>query len=205
MPDFILEQKAYRQGFKLVCGVDEAGRGSLAGPVVSAAVVVHQELIPLGLLDVIDDSKKMKKKKREEVLSELMPLIFAGVGIGSVCEIDRLNILEATMLSMRRAVKNLDKKVDLALIDGNSNPDIFGVKANCVIKGDERCISISVASILAKVTRDQILVNLSKKFPGYGWAQNAGYGTKQHKEAISVLGITTVHRKSFKPIRKMLR
>ena len=204
MPNFFIEDKERSLGARSICGVDEAGRGSWAGPVVAAAVIIDIPLLPLGLLNSINDSKKLGKKKREEIYALLVNLIVNGVGISNAGEIDKVNILEATMYAMRRAIFRLNRKIDVALIDGNRCPVIHGVKTKCVIKGDETSISIAAASIVAKVTRDRLMVDLAEKFKEYGWERNAGYGTKEHKDALLYFGPTDEHRKSFAPVREML-
>ena len=204
MPDFLLEQKAAISGYRSVCGIDEAGRGPWAGPVVSAAVVIEYAKLSNELLSIIDDSKKLRRSKREFVCEAVKPLVAFGYGIASAQEIDKFNILNATMLSMRRAVSDLPVNIDLALVDGNKNPEIPGVLSECVVRGDSKSFSIAIASILAKVARDKIMLSLSSKYPGYGWSINSGYGTKKHIRALRALGITPEHRKTFKPIRKIL-
>jgi ribonuclease HII len=204
VPDFLLEQKAAISGYRSVCGIDEAGRGPWAGPVVSAAVVIEYAKLSNELLSIIDDSKKLRRSKREFVCEAVKPLVAFGYGIASAQEIDKFNILNATMLSMRRAVSDLPVNIDLALVDGNKNPEIPGVLSECVVRGDSKSFSIAIASILAKVARDKIMLSLSSKYPGYGWSINSGYGTKKHIRALRALGITPEHRKTFKPIRKIL-
>ena len=154
----------------------------------------------------MDDSKKLSAPKRETLYERLLsaPGVIWGVGSASVEEIDAHNILQATFLAMRRAVADLGTTPDFALIDGNRVPPDLPCEARAVVKGDSLSLSIAAASIIAKVTRDHLMVKLDAEFPGYGWANNAGYGTRQHQEAISRLGITVHHRKSFAPIRKIL-
>lgn len=200
MTDFSLETHAYLAGKTCVAGVDEVGRGPFAGPVVAAAVVLDPGNIPKGLRD----SKKLSAARRA-VLSDI---IFASAAVSiaqcSVAEIDRLNILQASMLAMWRAVEGLDKRPDFALIDGNRVPAGLLCPAEPVIKGDDISCSIAAASIVAKVFRDRLMVDLAQQFPGYGWETNAGYGTKQHRRALKALGVTPHHRVSFKPIHNIL-
>jgi len=191
-------------GYKVVCGVDEAGRGPWAGPVVAAAAVLDETRLPGELADAIDDSKKLSALKRQALFAGFGDAVQIGIGQASVDEIDEVNILQATMLAMSRAVRALPVTPDFALIDGNRIPDLGGMAADCVVKGDARSLSIAAASIAAKVTRDQIMSDLAERFPGYGWERNAGYGTAQHQEALARLGVTPAHRKSFAPIRKIL-
>ena len=202
MPDFSFELK--HQG--IICGVDEAGRGPWAGPVVAGAAILDRAKLPDDLVQGLDDSKKLKAQKREALLERLQECdaVQLGLGIASVEEIDEFNILQATFLAMRRAVENLPTRPDFALIDGNKIPPGLSCSAEAVVKGDGLSLSIAAASIQAKVARDFMMVELDVLHPGYGWANNAGYGTKQHQEGLARLGITPHHRKSFKPIRKIL-
>lgn len=206
MPDFILETEV---GGRVV-GVDEAGRGPWAGPVVAGAALLDPAALPDALLSGLDDSKKLKPAKREALLAELEDNAGAvlGVGAASVEEIDALNILQATFLAMTRAVADLSERLggapDFALIDGNKVPPGLPCDARAVVKGDGVSLSIAAASIVAKVTRDRMMAALDQVFPGYGWAGNAGYGTRAHQEALLALGVTPHHRKSFAPIRKIL-
>ncbi|MEE8350695.1 MAG: ribonuclease HII [Rhodospirillales bacterium] len=203
MPDFTLENAARAQGFGLICGIDEAGRGPWAGPVVAGAVILDRQTISENLIRGLDDSKKLKAAIREELLAELKTVALIGVGQASVNEIDELNILQATFLAMRRAVEMLGEAPDFALVDGNREPPL-ACPAETVIKGDGKSLSIAAASIVAKVTRDRNLADLAEIYPGYGWENNAGYGTKQHQSALRDLGVTPEHRKSYKPIKKIL-
>ena len=182
-----------------ICGVDEAGRGPLAGPVVAAAVVLDPTQIPSG----IHDSKKISKKKREQLFEAIMQVAMVGVGRANVAEIDTLNILGATKLAMERAVEALGTHVDVALIDGNQ-PPALPCKVQAVVKGDSKSLSIAAASIIAKVTRDRVMEELDADYPGYGFAQHAGYGTKAHMAAIEHLGPCPAHRTSFAPVRKAI-
>ncbi len=201
MPDFSFEDKAGG----VVAGVDEAGRGPWAGPVVAGAAILERDTLSPTLRNGLDDSKKLTPSRRE-TLFELLSSearIAIGVGIATVAEIDSLNILQATLLAMARAVKRLGVVPDLALIDGNRAPSL-PCPADCIVKGDGLSLSIAAASVLAKVTRDGIMAGLAREHPGYGWERNAGYGTKEHQDALARLGVTPHHRRSFKPIIKIL-
>ena len=182
-----------------IIGVDEVGRGPLAGPVISAAIVLNKEKIPEG----INDSKKLSKKKREVINEELISQHKFAIGIASVEEIDKINILQASLLAMKRAVLNLNIKPQTILVDGNKLPDLE-YNMYSIIKGDSKSISIAAASIIAKVYRDKLMQDLSLQYPGYYWEKNSGYGTKQHLLALNSLGVTPIHRKSFAPIYNML-
>ena len=185
---------------KIIAGVDEVGRGSLIGPVYAAAVILNNS-INKGLLK---DSKSLTKTKRE-ILSKYIKKNSAwAVGKASVKEIEKINILQASLLAMKRAIKKLKKKPTITLIDGNKLPEIKNYNLRSIIKGDQKIPSISAASIIAKVTRDRMITNLAKKFKGYYWDQNYGYGTKQHLKAIKNLGITPHHRKTFSPVKKII-
>ena len=203
MPDFSLEDAARASGHGLICGIDEAGRGPWAGPVVAAAVILDAATLPPGLIGGLDDSKKLKPARREELLEGLKAQALIGVGRADVAEIDDINILQATMRAMARAVEDLSTAPDFALVDGNQAPDLE-CRIQCVVRGDGKSLSIAAASIVAKVTRDRIMASLAATFPGYGWERNAGYGTKEHQVALAALGVTPVHRKSYAPIRKIL-
>ena len=182
-----------------IIGVDEVGRGPLAGPVISAAIVLNKEKIPEG----INDSKKLSKKKREVINEELISQHSFAIGIASVEEIDKINILQASLLAMKRAVLNLNIKPQTILVDGNKLPDLE-YNMYPIIKGDSKSMSIAAASIIAKVYRDKLMQDLSLQYPGYYWEKNSGYGTKQHLLALDNLGVTPIHRKSFAPIYNML-
>lgn len=182
-----------------IIGVDEVGRGPLAGPVISAAIILNKEKIPEG----INDSKKLSKKKREVINEELISQHNFAIGIASVEEIDKINILQASLLAMKRAVLNLNIKPQTILVDGNKLPDLE-YNMYPIIKGDSKSISIAAASIIAKVYRDKLMQDLSLQYPGYYWEKNSGYGTKQHLLALNNLGVTPIHRKSFAPIYNML-
>ena len=192
MPDLSFEQKL--QG--TICGIDEAGRGPLIGSVVAACVIIEDNIA----LPAIDDSKKISEKKRAELFDFIINNLKYGIGEATSTEIDEINILNATMLAMQRSYKNLAINCDYALIDGNKCPDL-SCKSISIIKGDSKSLSIAAASIVAKVTRDNMLIELDKKHPEYGFAQHKGYGTKKHLQAIEKYGIIEQHRKSFAPIK----
>ena len=194
MPDFSFED----QHNCIVAGVDEAGRGPWAGPVVAAAVILDQSNYPVGL----NDSKKLSAKKRETLFGPIMDNAIVGIGQASVEEIDSINILQATMLAMQRAVANLGTEPGHVLIDGNRCPEME-IPCEAIIKGDGRSFSIAAASIIAKTFRDRIMADLAKTWPDYGWEKNAGYGTALHQQGLNLVGISPHHRKSFKPIRKI--
>lgn len=202
MPDFSIED-SYQNADVIICGVDEAGRGPWAGPVVAGAVVLDRTKISDALISSLDDSKKLKPAKREELFNALQGCATIGIGMADVDEIDSLNILQATMTAMGRAVASLDTKPQWALVDGNRAPKLK-CQVRCVIKGDGLSLSIAAASIIAKVTRDRIMADLAHAHPGYGWHSNQGYGTAQHQRGLAQLGITPHHRKSFAPIRKII-
>ena len=195
MPDYALERRLGGPA-RTIAGIDEAGRGPLAGPVVAAAVVLDTGAIPAGL----DDSKKLAPARRAGLYAALQATAAIGIGIAEVAEIDRLNILGATMVAMRRALDALPAPPDMALVDGNRLPDL-PCPAEAVVKGDARSLSIAAASIAAKVTRDRIMADLARRHPGYGWERNAGYPTAAHREAMHKLGLTPHHRMSFAPVR----
>ena len=198
MPD-ILTERSYGWPEILVAGVDEAGRGPWAGPVVSAAVVLNKENIPEGL----NDSKKLSEKKRVSLFSSINKFHSVGVGKSNIEEIDSMNILQATFLSMKRAVDNLNFSPGLVLVDGNLDPGLE-IKTKCIIKGDNISLSIAAASIIAKVTRDNLMLEMDKEYPDYRWKKNKGYGTAEHRNALEMFGPCKYHRKSFSPINKML-
>lgn len=183
----------------IVAGIDEAGRGPWAGPVVAAAVILNKERLPSG----INDSKKLSAARRDVLFDAILMNAATGVGIATVEEIDRLNILEATKLAMQRAVASLTVAPDMALVDGNRAP-LVPCKVQTIVGGDAKSLSIAAASIVAKVTRDRIMQELAVQFPGYGWERNAGYGTASHQQALATLGVTPHHRRSFAPIRALL-
>jgi ribonuclease HII len=198
MPDLSLERAAGGR----VAGVDEAGRGPWAGPVVAAAVVLPAHLPPL-LARNIDDSKRLSRGRREALFAAMGDVVEIGVAAASVDEIDRLNILEATLLAMRRAVDRLDPPPALALVDGNRAPALT-CPSRAVVRGDRLSLSIAAASIVAKVTRDRLMAELADDCGAYGWHRNAGYGTAEHQAALARLGVTPHHRRSFRPIAKLL-
>ncbi|MDE0813280.1 MAG: ribonuclease HII [Alphaproteobacteria bacterium] len=205
MPDFQLESNLTGR----IAGIDEAGRGPWAGPVSAAAVVLDQANLPDALRDGLDDSKKLSPRARDALFDALheqarLGNVDIGVGLSSVAEIERDNILAATMTAMARAVTDLDRPVDIALVDGNRVPNLT-CTVQTVVKGDQRSLSIAAASIIAKVTRDWIMAELDAQHPGYGWAHNAGYGTAEHRAALLQLGVTPHHRRSFKPIAALLK
>jgi ribonuclease HII len=199
-PDFNFERDAYARGFSRVAGVDEVGRGPLAGPVTAAAVVLDPARIPDGL----NDSKKLGKKARERLYEEIMQVADVSIAHASVAEIEELNILRASHLAMVRALDGLKQPADFALIDGNMLPRDLKIKALTVIKGDARSQSISAASIMAKICRDCVMLSLAQQHPGYGWETNMGYGSKRHIEALQNIGVTPHHRRLFKPVHNML-
>jgi len=182
-----------------VAGVDEAGRGPWAGPVVAAAVILDRSK----RLPGIDDSKKLSAIKREALFDLIMAKACVGVGIASVEEIDTLNILQASMLAMCRAVEALSVAPCMALVDGNTPPEL-ACRVTTIVGGDAKSLSIAAASIIAKVTRDRMMRELAGEFPGYGWERNAGYGTAAHQKGLATLGVTPHHRRSYKPIRAYL-
>lgn len=203
IPDFEFETKAIDAGIIPICGVDEAGRGPLAGPVVAGAVILDPSSISDPVWLRLNDSKKMTAKARDELYEHIIATAQFGVGIVGIDEIDILNILGATMKAMADAVQNLPTPPHLALIDGNREPTL-PCDAKCIVKGDSKSMSIAAASVIAKVTRDRIMSDLAKQFPGYGWERNAGYGTKEHMNALGRLGVTPHHRRSFAPVRAAL-
>ncbi len=193
MPDFKFETQAGAYQGRNICGVDEAGRGPLAGPVIAAAVILSPEHIPDGL----NDSKALSHSARERLLNILVQKAKIGIGISEPGEIDRINILWASMTAMRRAVENIGISVDYALIDGNRVPPNMPCDAHAIVKGDAKSLSIAAASIVAKVTRDRIMTESDSRFPGYGWAGHKGYPTKAHRAAIETLGRSAAHRWTF--------
>jgi ribonuclease HII len=200
MPNYAFESRALARISGLVCGVDEAGRGPLAGPVIAAAVIFEKKRIPKGL----DDSKKLSAARREDLYACIMDKALAvGVGEASVDEIDLVNIRQATHLAMARAVRALDPAATFALVDGNDAPAL-PCPCETIIGGDGRSVSIAAASIIAKVTRDRMMAALHESHPEYGWASNKGYGTEAHLLALKRHGPTPHHRRSFAPIHNML-
>jgi len=207
MPDFSLETRLGANKGRVVVGVDEAGRGPWAGPVVAAAAWLDRAALDPSLLEGLDDSKRLAPAARERLFRRLMAATPGGARIGlgeaSVAEIDRLNILQASLLAMARAVAGLGLAPDAALVDGNRAPDL-PCPVETVIKGDARCLSVAAASIAAKVMRDRQMAELARLHPGYGWERNQGYGTAEHRAALSRLGVTPEHRRSFRPVREAL-
>jgi ribonuclease HII len=199
-PDFSFETVAHARALAPVAGVDEVGRGPLAGPVTAAAVILDPARMPQGL----GDSKALSSKKRERLFAEIMGSAQVSVAHATVEEIDALNILRASHLAMQRAVAGLAIPPAHVLVDGNLIPAGLQGRAEAIVKGDAKSLSIAAASIIAKVTRDRIMVDLAQQHPGYGWEINAGYPTKQHLEALLNLGVTPWHRRSFRPVHNML-
>ena len=194
MPDYTYEKLAAEAGYKFICGVDEAGRGPLAGPVFAAAVILPMDCEIEGL----NDSKKLSEKKREALFDVIKEKAIAySVASASVDEIEEFNILKATYLAMNRAILGLHIAPDFAIIDGNRIPDNAPTKCEALIKGDFKSMSVAAASILAKVSRDRLLVEYDQKYPQYNFKKHKGYGTKEHYEAINKHGICEIHRKSF--------
>ena len=183
---------------KIIAGVDEVGRGSLIGPVYAAAVILNKTIKK----KLLKDSKNLSKSRRENLSKYIKKNSIWAVGKASVKEIEKINILQASLLAMIRAIKKLKKKPSIVLIDGNKVPDIKSYNFKAIIKGDRKVPSISAASIIAKVSRDKMIANLSKKYQGYNWDKNCGYGTREHLIAIKNLGITSHHRRTFSPINK---
>ena len=199
-PDFSLETAAFARGVMRVAGVDEVGRGPLAGPVTAAAVVLDPNNIPDGL----NDSKKLTAKRREALTEEILKVADVCIAHATVEEIDEHNILRASHIAMERAVAGLSLAPDHLLIDGNLVPLGLRENSEAIVKGDARSLSISAASIVAKTARDSIMMDLAQQFPGYGWETNAGYPSKKHREALVELGVTPHHRRSFKPVHNIL-
>ncbi|MBQ5884219.1 MAG: ribonuclease HII [Clostridia bacterium] len=198
MLDYSYEIQAHEKGYKVVCGIDEAGRGPLAGPVFAAAVILPENYSH----PVLNDSKKLSEKKRDAVYDDIIKdAVSYSVGIATEEEIDEINILNATFLAMKRAVDGLNIKPDFAYIDGNQYPKT-GVKEETIVKGDGKCISVAAASIIAKVSRDRFMLEVDKEYPEYQFSKHKGYGTKLHYEMIEKYGVSKVHRKSF--LKKIL-
>ena len=194
MPDYEFEKAAALSGFSCICGVDEAGRGPLAGPVCAAAVILPEGAVIEGL----DDSKKLTEKKRERLYDIIKQTAVAySVAYGTLEEIETVNILEATYLAMNRAIEGLTVKPDFALIDGNRIPRGIKIPCETVVKGDSRSMSVAAASVLAKVTRDRLMLEYDKKYPEYNFKKHKGYGTKEHTELIKQYGPCEIHRLSF--------
>ena len=198
-PDYRFEIAAQSRGFLRIAGIDEAGRGPLAGPVTAAAVILDPARIPPGLRD----SKQLTAARREVLAAQIIDCAEVSVAHASVAEIDSLNILQASLLAMERAAAGLTQ-ADHHLIDGNRMPAGLLGRATCIVKGDALCLSIAAASIVAKVTRDRIMVDLAQQHPGYGWDRNAGYPVPAHLAALKNLGVTPWHRRSFRPVHNIL-
>ncbi|MEX0280699.1 MAG: ribonuclease HII [Arenibacterium sp.] len=199
-PDDSLEQALRRRGYRRIAGVDEVGRGPLAGPVVAAAVILKDTRAIQGL----NDSKKLSATKRKLLDAEIKASADSAIAEASVEEIDTLNILRASHLAMERAVKALNPPPDFVLVDGNLIPGNLSIPSEAVVKGDSRSVSIAAASIVAKTWRDQVMVDLAQQHPGYGWETNMGYPSKSHRLALQNLGVTPHHRRSFKPVHNIL-
>lgn len=199
-PDDTHETAARLGGARVIAGVDEVGRGPLCGPVTAAAVVLDPARIPAGLAD----SKALTPARRAALAADIAACATVSIAHATVEEIDRLNILHASLLAMRRALDGLHPQPDFALIDGNRVPPDLRYPARAVVKGDALVLSIAAASIMAKVARDAIMVDLAQQFPGYGWERNAGYPTKDHLQALLDLGVTPWHRRSFRPVYNIL-
>lgn len=194
MPDYEFEKAAVNSGFSCICGVDEAGRGPLAGPVCAAAVILPEGAVIEGL----DDSKKLTEKKREKLYDIIKETAVAySVAYGTLEEIESVNILEATYLAMNRAIEGLNVKPDFALIDGNRVPRGINIPCETIVKGDSKSMSVAAASVLAKVTRDRLMLEYDKKYPEYNFKKHKGYGTKEHTELIKQYGPCEIHRLSF--------
>ena len=200
LPTFEFEEDLQAQGYLNIAGVDEVGRGPLAGPVFAAAVILDPKHIPNGL----NDSKKLSAAKREILLKAIMEHAEVSIASASEREIETINILQASHLAMVRAVHNLKKRPDHVLVDGNLIPRNLEIPATALIKGDSRSVSIAAASIVAKISRDFVMCDLGQQFPGYGWEKNAGYPTEQHLKALQDLGVTPHHRRTFKPVHNIL-
>ncbi|AML50820.1 ribonuclease HII [Falsihalocynthiibacter arcticus] len=200
VPDFSFEMAALKRGAKIIAGVDEVGRGPLAGPVTAAAVILDPNDIPEGL----NDSKLLTAKRREALEAVIFEKAQVSIAHASVEEIDDINILRASHLAMVRAIAGLNVVPDHVLIDGNMIPRDLTLSSEAIIKGDSKSVSISAASIVAKICRDRLMVDLAQQHPGYGWETNAGYGSKSHMSALLKLGVTPHHRRSFKPVHNIL-
>ncbi len=194
------EKKYYAQGFERIAGIDEAGRGPLAGPVMAAAVVLPKDIV----LDGVRDSKKLSARKREQLFDRISEsALEIGIGIVHERKIDEVNILQATYIAMRKAVGSLRQHPEVLLVDGH-HADLPGYRQESIIKGDDRSLSVAAASIIAKVTRDRMMLQYDKVYPEYSLKKNKGYGTRQHLEALEKFGATPIHRKSFNPVRRYL-
>lgn len=198
--DFSFEHALIARGITPICGVDEAGRGPLAGPVVASAVILTHPNLVGRIPDGLNDSKALSQDTRERLLNDIIANCFVGIGIAPPEEIDRVNILQASLNAMARAVQALPVKASHALIDGNHEAPL-ACPQTTLIKGDARSLSIAAASIVAKVTRDRLMAEAERRYPGYGFAQHKGYPTKAHREAVAKIGPCSIHRRSFAPIR----
>ena len=198
-PTFELEAAEHQLGSRPIAGVDEAGRGPWAGPVVAAAVILNPDKIPAN----IDDSKALDEDSRAFLYRRIMKVAIVAVGIGDVDRIDRENILGATLWAMAQAVSQLGEAPKLVLVDGDKTPRI-PMSVRAIVKGDSKCLSIAAASIIAKVTRDRLMMDFARDYPGYGFERHKGYGTPEHQAAIAKLGVTALHRRSFRPVQLAL-
>jgi ribonuclease HII len=198
-PTFELEAAEHQLGLRPIAGVDEAGRGPWAGPVVAAAVILNPDKIPAN----IDDSKVLDEDSRAFLYRRIMKVAIVAVGVADVDRIDRENILGATLWAMAQAVSQLAEKPKLVLVDGNKAPRV-AMATRTIVKGDAKCLSIAAASIIAKVTRDRIMMESARDYPGYGFERHKGYGTPEHQAAIDKLGVSALHRRSFKPVQLAL-
>lgn len=198
-PSFDLESVELELGGGPIAGIDEAGRGPWAGPVVAVAVVLDPERLPVG----IDDSKALDEERREIVFARIVESAAIGIGVADIDRIDRDNILHATLWAMTQAVAALPVVPRLALVDGNKSPSV-ACPTRTIVKGDAKCLSIAAASIIAKVTRDRMMTALAAEFPGYGFERHKGYGTPEHRQALARLGVSPLHRRSFRPVQLAL-
>ena len=198
-PTLELEQAELALARGAIAGVDEAGRGPWAGPVVAAAVILNLENLPVG----IEDSKALRAQEREAAFASIRKTSRVAIGVADVDQIDRDNILNATMWAMAEAVARLEEMPRLVLVDGNRRPPI-NCEARTIVKGDAKCLSIAAASIIAKVTRDKMMTEFAETYPGYGFERHKGYGTRQHREALHRLGVCPIHRRSFRPVQLAL-
>lgn len=198
-PTFELEAAEHQLGSRPIAGVDEAGRGPWAGPVVAAAVILDPDKIPAN----IDDSKTLDEDSRAFLYRRIMKVAIVGVGIADVDRIDRENILGATLWAMAEAVSQLSEAPKLVLVDGDKTPRI-PMSVRAIVKGDSKCLSIAAASIIAKVTRDRLMMDFARAYPGYGFERHKGYGTPEHQAAIAKLGVSALHRRSFRPVQLAL-
>ncbi len=207
MLNFNEEQNIFSQGYKLVGGIDEAGRGPLAGPVVAACIVMCRDALPcvsMEALDIINDSKKLSAKKREEAFEFIANSFQYGVGICDHETIDRINILEASFLAMKKAISALKERPEFILLDGKFLIPNLSIKQKAIVGGDALVFSIAAASIIAKVTRDRMMREMHKIYPNYGFDLHKGYGTKLHMKRLKEFGPSPIHRKSFRPVRKLI-